>query len=163
MTAKGKEVAVHCLHIYLEVWGALGTIHQHRDAVSMSRLDNLAYRIYCTQHIAHMSHTDELGTRRDKLLQLVEAQQAIISDGDMLYHNTSLHRLKLPRYDIGVMLHLCDNHLVALLHLTLAERAGHQVDGLRCATCKDNFLYLAGIDELTHLFACSLMQISGLL
>ena len=61
------------------------------------------------------------------------------------------------------MLHLGHDDFVALLHLTLAERAGHQVDSLSSAAGKDDLFYLAGVDETTYFLAGGLMQIGGLL
>ena len=61
------------------------------------------------------------------------------------------------------MLHLSYNHLIAFLHLALAERTGHQIDSLGCATGKDDFFNFTGIDKATHFFTGSLVQIGSLL
>ena len=61
------------------------------------------------------------------------------------------------------MLHVRHQHFVAGLHLTLAERRGHQIDGFRRATGEDNLFRLAGIDELTYLLAGCLVQVGSLL
>ena len=45
MTTKGEEIAIHRLHIHLEVGRTLGTIHQDRDIVSVGHTDNLLHRI----------------------------------------------------------------------------------------------------------------------
>ena len=82
----------------------------------------------------------DFGSRRDQRFQLIHTQNTIIGDGDMLDNDTPFHGLKLPRYDVGMMLHLSDDHLIASLHLRFAERLCHQVDGLRGASCKDNLL-----------------------
>ena len=163
MAAEGEKVTIHRLHIHLEMGCTLGTIHQDGDIMGMSRLDDLFHWIDRAQYIAHMGHTDDFGSRRDQRFQLIHTQNTIIGDGDMLDNDTPFHGLKLPRYDVGMMLHLSDDHLIASLHLRFAERLCHQVDGLRGASCKDNLLDLRGIDELAYFFACSLMQVSGLL
>ena len=62
-----------------------------------------------------------------------------------------------------MVLHLGYNHLVAGLHLTFAERAGHQVNGLGSTTRKNNLLYLAGVDESTNCLASRLVQVGSLL
>ena len=61
------------------------------------------------------------------------------------------------------MFHLSDDHFIACLHLRLAERASHQIDGLRSTTGKDNLLYLRRIDELAYILTRSLMKIGCLL
>ena len=62
-----------------------------------------------------------------------------------------------------MVLHVGDQHLVARLHLRLAERGGHQVDSLRRAPREDDLLRLAGIDKLAHRLAGRLVQVGGLL
>ena len=81
----------------------------------------------------------------------------------MLQHDAPFLSLQLPRYDVRVMLHIGDHHLVASLHLTFAERRGHQIDGLGCSACKHNLLRLLRIDEGAYLLTGSLVQIGCLL
>ena len=81
----------------------------------------------------------------------------------MLHQNSSFHGLELPRDDVRMMLHLCDDHLIALFHLRLTERTGHQIDSLCRTSREDYLLYLIGIDKLAQFFTCFLMQISSLL
>ena len=130
----------------------------------MGYLDDILYGIDSTQHIAHMSDADEFGTRGDVSCNIIAAHQtAIVGDGQMLHHDTQALSLQLPRNDIRVVLHLGYEHLVTSLHLTLAERASHQVDGLGSATRKDYLFYLLRIDKLAYLLTSSLMQVGSLL
>ena len=81
----------------------------------------------------------------------------------MFDNNSPFHRLQLPRNDVRMVLHLRHEYFVASLHLRLAERAGHEVDGLCGTSRKHNLLRLAGIDELAHFFAGGLVQVGSLL
>ena len=163
MAAEGEEITIHRLHINLEVRCALGAVYQYWDAMSMSHSDDVLHWIHRTQYIADMSHRDNLRALCHQRLQLIQAKDALIGNGNMFHDNPPLHRLKLPGDDIRVMLHLSDDHLVAWLHLTLAERGCHQIDSLRRTTGKHNLLYLLGIDKLAHFLSGCLMQISCLL
>ena len=69
-----------------------------------------------------MSHADKLGLLADEPVELVEAENAVVGHGDVIDDDAALHGLKLPRDDVRVMLHLGDEHFVASLHLTIAER-----------------------------------------
>ena len=100
VTAEGKKVAIYRLNVHLEVWRALGTIHQYGDAVGVSSLDNLLNGINRTQYVAHVGHADDLGARRNERFQLVETEDAIVGDGDMFDYNSPFHRLELPRNDV---------------------------------------------------------------
>ena len=64
-----------------------------------------------------MRHTDDLRLGSHQRFQLVQTEQSIIRDGNMLDDNPPFHRLQLPRNDVRVVLHLSDNHLIALSHL----------------------------------------------
>ena len=163
MSAESEEVAIHGLNVDLEVGCALGSIHQNGDAMGVGYLDDLFNGIDGAQNVAHMGHTDNLGLIGDERFELIQTQDTIIGNGKMLHDDASFHGLELPRDDVGVVLHLCDNHLVAGLHLRFAERAGYQVDSLRGATCKDDLLDLTGVDKRAHLFTCRLVQIGSLL
>ena len=163
MAAEGEEIAVHRLNIHLEVRRTLSPIHHDGDIMGMRHLNHLLHRIHRSKHIAHMGYTDDFSPFRNQRFQLIETKLAIIRNGDMLHFNPPFHRLQLPADDVRVMLHLCDSPLIALLHLRFAERRSHEIDGLSGASRKHNLLNLPGIDKLTHLFACSLVQICGLL
>ena len=164
MAAEGEEIAVHRLHVDLEVRSTLGTIHQDRDAMLVSRLDDLLHGIHRSQDIADMRHADDLRPLRDVCFDVIATNQtSIIRYRQMLHHNPPLHRLQLPRDNVRMMFHLGDNHLVARLHLTFAERTRHEVDSLCGTTGEDNLLNLPGVDKPSHLFAGCLMEVRCLL
>ena len=96
MPTKSIKITIQSPDIHFEVRCALCAIYQHRNAMIMSYFDDAINRINRTQHIAHMGYTDDFGTRRDELFQLVDTQKAVIGDGYMLHHNAALHGLKLP-------------------------------------------------------------------
>ena len=121
MAAEGEEVAVHRLHIHLEVRRTLGSVHQHGDAMPMGNADDLLNGIDGSQHITHMRHADDLGTVGNQRFQLICTKNAVIRDRDMLDDNPPFHGLKLPADDVRVVLHLRHDHLVAWLHLRFAE------------------------------------------
>ena len=68
MTAEGKEVAIHCLNIDLEVWRTLGAVHQNGNAVLVGYLNNVGNRVHSAQHIADMSNANEFRALGDVCL-----------------------------------------------------------------------------------------------
>ena len=101
MTAEGKEIAVHRLHVYLEVRSTLGTVHQDWDAMLVSRLDDFLHGIHRSQDIADMGNADDLRPLRDVCFDVIATNQtSIIRYRQMLHHNPPLHRLQLPGDDI---------------------------------------------------------------
>ena len=81
----------------------------------------------------------------------------------MAHDDAPFLRLQLPRHDVGVMLHVGDQHLVALLHKRCTEGLCHEIDALSCSTGEDHLTRLPGIDEAAHLLTGSLVQVGGLL
>ena len=110
-----------------------------------------------------MRHTDKPRFFRNKRLQLINTQRSFVNKRQVFHYDATFHRLKLPRYDIGVVFHLCDDDLIARLHLRFAERGSHQIDRFCRTTRKDDFLDFLGIDERAHLLTGSLMEIGSLL
>ena len=81
----------------------------------------------------------------------------------MLHLDAVLHGLQLPAHNVRVVFHLRHQHLVARLHLALAERARHQVDGLGGAACEDYLLCLGSMNKPSHRFASRFVQVGSLL
>ena len=71
--------------------------------------------------------------------------------------------VNLGVYNIAVMLHDRNNHFIAFLHLTVGKRRSQQVDTLRRAPCKHDFIATACIDKTTYSFTRSFMQLGSLL
>ena len=163
MTTECEEVAIHILYVYSEMRGALGTIHQHRNAVFMGNTYHLLYGIDRTEHIADVGNTDNFGLFREQLLVFFHHQHTVIGHRDDTNGYASLCCLQLPRYDIAMMFHRGDDDFIALLHESLGKRRSHEIDTLGGATCENNLFGLRSIDELAHFFARSLMQFRCLL
>ena len=62
-----------------------------------------------------------------------------------------------------MMLHGTDNDLIAFLDHCFAKGEGEEIDTFGCATCEDNLIDRAGIDEGPHFLTAGLMEVGGLL
>ena len=129
----------------------------------MCRSNHFLYGIDGSQHIRNMSHRYQSGTRREELLIFVEQQFATVVHGNHFQHNSLTRRLQLPRNDVTVMLHNRNNHFITFLHLTVGKRRSQQVDALRRAPCKHDFIATACIDKTTYSLTRSFMQLGSLL
>ena len=97
---KGEEVAVERLDIDASVRGALSAVHEHRNAVSMCRLDDSLNGRLHTQHVAHMRHGDEAGVLREEPFKPLQIQLAVVAHGD----DAQAESRQLPGDDVGVVL-----------------------------------------------------------
>ena len=163
VSAESQEVAADVAHVDRYMRCTLRSIHQHGDAMTVSQGRNVLDRIDRAQDVAHMGQTDETCALGDILVEQVDAQPPVVGNGQMPDHNASLHGLHLPRHDVRVVLHVGNQHLVARLHLRLAEGSRHKVDGLRRAASEDNLVGATGVDELTDALAGRLVQLGSFL
>ena len=163
MTREGVEIAIQVLHVDLQMRSTLRTVHQERHAVAMGRTDHFLDGVHRAQHIAHLCATHQFCLFGKEPFIFVEFQYAVVGHGNHAQYDAALLGLQLPRHDVGMVFHCRDNHLVAGLHLRLAERLRHKVDALRGASRKHDFLHFPCIHKLAHLLAGLLMQVGGTL
>ena len=163
VAAQGQEVAVQLLHVDAEVGCALCGVDEHGHAVLMGPSDDVGHRVHRAQHVAHVCEAEQAGALADVFVEQVGAQQPVVADGQVAHHDAAALGLHLPGHDVGVVLHVGEQHLVAGLHVCRAEGGCHQVDGLGGAACEDDFGRGAGVEESAHALACCFVQLGGLL
>ena len=83
----------------------------------------------------------------------IHPQLAFVGDRNHLELRALLLADELPRDDVRVVLHLGDEHLVALADIRAAERLRDQVDGLGRAAHEDDLARVRRVQELLHLVA----------
>ena len=163
MPAEGEEVAVEFLHVDGNMGRALGTVDKDGHAVLVGNADDVADRIHGPQHVADVRHADDAGALVEELFVFLHAELPVVGDGNDAQADALTGLQELPRDDVAVVLHLGEDDLVALLHESLSEAGGHEVDALRGAAGEDNLRCAAGIQEAAHRLARSLVKLCGLL
>ena len=162
MGRKDVEVGIESSHVDVHVSDGLCPVYKHRDAVSVSLGYHLGHGIDCAEDIGDV-------TRGYKTRALVEKRAVCLH----VEHPTGIHRddtqgdalvasEKLPRDDVGVVLHDGEYNLVAILK-EIAVGGSHEVDGLGGATGEDDLLDGGGVDHAAHALAGDLLQVGGLL
>ena len=159
---EGVEIAVERAHIDLEVGRRLGAVDEHRSALGVGKIDDALHRIDGSQRVRQMRHRDEPGARTEQALQLARHQLAVVVDRRDPQHRAAALAQQLPRHDVGVVLHLGDEDLVARLQ-TLPPTRRHEVDGLRRAAHEHDFLAPCRVDEAPHGIARGLVGVGRLL
>ena len=152
MTAEHEEVSTQSLHIDRRVGDGLSTVNQHGDVVRMSNLDDTLHIVDGAEGVIHMAHADEPRTRRDDALELRENQVAILVGGDGAQCGTLLLSHALPGHDVGVMVELANDDVIARRQELSAVGLRHEVDALGGTTHEDDLLAGGGVDEPLHLF-----------
>ena len=139
MAREDEEVTIEGLNIHLQVWNGLCAIHKDRYIPAMREINNHLDGIDGSQHIRHMRQANQscaLGEKTSKMLQVqfLKLVKASMTDD---YTLTCLKQL--PTDDIGVMFHIGDNHLIALVQECLTKRICHKIDAL-CGSTSENDL-----------------------
>ena len=163
MPRKGEEVAIHVLHIYLEMRYALRAIYQYRHAMKVCTAHNLFYGVHRSQNIAYLHHAYQAGTRRKQFIHFIENKLTSIVNGYHPNGYTATCSLQLPWYNVAMVFHCGNNHLVARLHKSLAKRRGNEVNTLGGSARKYDFVIASGINEFTNGVSGSLVKVGCLL
>ena len=157
---EGEEVAVERLDIDAPVRGALSAVHEHRNAVSMCRLDDFLDGCLHTQHVAHMRHGHQAGVLREEPFEGCEIQFSVVAHGD----DAQTESRQLPGDDVGVVLQGRDDDFASgVVAVEARHRCGDQVDALRRAARENDFFRRSGAEEAAHRFAGGFVQIGGAL
>ena len=79
----------------------------------MGQADDVDDRHDGAQGIGHVGHGDHFGLFRKHLLVFVEKEIAVVVDGHDLQLDPLLLAQDLPRHDVGMVLHVRQDNLVA--------------------------------------------------
>ena len=149
------------MHIDRRVSNGLCTVDEHRDVVPVGDVDDTLHVVDGTERVVHMSHADEARARRNESLELAQDEVAVLVRGDCLQRGTFFASHLLPGHDVGVVVELADDDLVARRQELPSIGLRHEVDTLGGAAYEDDLLAGSGIDEALHLLAGLLVGISS--
>src|SRR5687768_5323244 len=100
MARKSVEIAVEILHIYFYMRSGLRAVNKYRHTTRMRERGHLLDRIYCTQRIRDVHHTDELCALVEKFLVFINKKLPGVIDGHDAYLRSFLFRQHLPGHDV---------------------------------------------------------------
>ena len=116
------EIAVDVAHVDGQMHRRLAAVDQHRNAARMRKLHHLLDRNDGAEHVRHVGDRDQLRARTEQLLELVDQEVALVVDRRPLDHRALPLAQKMPRHDVGMVLHDREDDLVTLLDHRTAER-----------------------------------------
>ena len=110
-----------------------------------------------------MGDGDQLGVGTEHLFVLVHEQFSGVVNGHDPQIGSLFLAQHLPGNDVGVVLHVGDDDVVAGAYVLPPVGVSHQVDPFRGVPSVNYLFVVAGIDELPDLGSCALITISRLL
>ena len=97
-----------------------------------------------------------------KLLEFVDEEMSLVVDRRPFDHRALPFAQKMPRHDVGMVLHDREHDLVARLDALAPERIGDEVDGLGRVAGEDDLFLAPGIEERRYFFARALVSLGRL-
>ena len=158
----GVEVGADVVHPHGHLRHGLGGVDQRHGAGGASAVHDLLDRVDRAEHVRHVRDRHELDPALgEHRVELVERELAGLVDAQVAQLGPGLLAEELPGDDVRVVLHVGDEHLVALAHVLPAPRVGDQVDRLGHVAGEDRGGGLP-TDERGDPLARPLEQVGGL-
>ena len=161
MRREGIEVAAEAAHVHIEVLHRLGAVDQGQGALAMGRFDQLRNRIHGAERIAHVAEGHQLGSGTELGMEILKVDLPGWRHTAGGQRRAAALAEKLPRHDVGVVLHFRDEHFVAGFE-PVRQAGGGQIDPLSGASGEDEFPGLARADQGGNLRASLLHRRRGL-
>ena len=139
----------------------MGAIEQHRDTARVGHRNHFGGGVDGAERIGDMNKGEQPGPLAQQLLHRMKIQFSGGRDRDDLKKSAGLLREYLPGDNVGVVLHGSNQDFVTRPDAAPTKALGDQIDGLRGSPNKDDFMIVAGIDELPDLAAGRLIAVSG--
>jgi hypothetical protein len=129
-----QEVHTGVLHVDRHLRHGLRGVHEHQRTHLVRTAGDLRDRVDGAEHVRDPGQRDHLGALVDQLVDVRQVELAVVGEAEPPQRRTGALGEELPRHDVRVVLHLGDQHLVALAHAERpagpGERVGDQVDRL---------------------------------
>ncbi len=161
MAGEDVEVGAQRLDVDRQVDDALGAVDDDLGAHGMGLGGDGAHIVEGAQHIRHLGDGDDLGLRRQHVFEGRHIERTVVEDGDIAQDAALALAQHVPGHDIGVVLHLGGQDLIAGLQ-PLAPGPGDQVDGLGRRLGEDDLID-GGADKAGHGLAAGLVGVGGLI
>ena len=128
----------------------LAAIDQHRNAARMRDANHVLDRDDGAERVRHLRDRHHLGARRQKLLEFVEQEIAVVIDRRPFDDGALPLAQEMPRHDVGVVLHDRQHHLVALLQPRAAEGRRDEIKRLGGVAGEDDLFLARRVEERAH-------------
>ncbi|GBC91307.1 hypothetical protein HRbin14_02073 [bacterium HR14] len=141
---------------------ALRPVHQTQRARLMRQTTDFRHRVHRAQHIGHMGHGDHARAFAQQAFESFQFQPPLVGDAPHDHLCARFLRHAEPRDQVRVVFHLGENNLVARFELASAPCVGNEVDAFGGAACENDFSHFAGVKELRHASARTLIEFGRL-
>ena len=130
VTGPGVEVGAERGDVDRQVRDGLRAVDQHERAGGVRELGDLGDRVDRAEHVGDVADREQLRPAREQVAERLHVEQARVGDRHVGQLRALLGAQQLPRHEVGVVLHLRDDHEVAGADVGAAPAVGDEVDRL---------------------------------
>ena len=112
VAGEADEVGVPRLHVDRQVGDGLGGVDEHERARRVRGVGQQPDVVEGAEHVRHRGDRQQLGAV-EQSVEVGEVELEVVRDRDPAQLDAALGDEDVPRNDVGVMLHLGDDHRVA--------------------------------------------------
>ena len=158
MAGEGQEVAVQGFDVDRHMRHALSAIDEHQRAMAVRPLRHILDGVDA-EHVGSVGQRHKLGLGADEVIEVVEADTALIVDVGEAQDGARVPGQELPGDHVAVVLRDAQNDLVAGLHELAAPGVRDEVDRLgRVAHEDDGLVTVLRVDKARDLGSHGLVQ-----
>ncbi len=163
VTAERQELAVERRHVDRMVRRELRPVDGHDRSDGVRGVDQLAQRRDRAERVRHAGDGQDLRPLGEERAQVGQVELAVVRERDVLQGGARDGDGHLPRHDVRVVLHLGEQHLIALAQELAAPSLRDQVHRLRGSAREHDRLGPRGAEEPGEVRASALEELGGLL
>ena len=162
VASEADEVGVPVRDIDRAMGDGLGGVDERERTGRVCRLDEGRDVVDSAQHVRHRGEREQLGAV-EELVEVGHVEAVVVSERDPAHVDAALGREDVPGHDVRVMLHLGEQHGVALLEVRPPPRVREEVDRLGDVLREHDLVRGRGADEASDLCARRLVHRSRFL
>ena len=102
VTGEDVEIGVEVAHVDVEMHGALRPVDHDRDPACVGDADHLLDGRDRAEHVRHVRDGDDLGARRQRPLEILEREVALVVDSDPSQDRPLAFAVEVPGDDVGI-------------------------------------------------------------
>ena len=138
-----------------------------RAPTSWARRTSSSARVDGAEDVGHVDERHDLGALGDDPVEVGQVEAAVVGEREPPQRRAGALGDQLPRHDVGVVLHLGDDDLVARAETAAGtgprDDVGDEVERLGGVLGEHHLGAVGGVDERGHLVAGALVERGGLL
>src|SRR5438874_10579124 len=133
--------------------GALGGIHKRERADCMSFLGEFSDWIDCAERVRDMRESKQFYFRGEQRRKWAEIESSVIADANKAQPRAGSLGQQLPRYEVTVMLHFCEEDHISFTDKFSAPRLRHEIYTFRGSAREDDFISANSADIVSDTLA----------